>query len=427
MLLGAAKSIDPSNNAVMIMMEKSHLVDNRQNNNQEVSYLASESSARVSTFELFFDLVFVFTITQVTQLVIKVYSFTDWYEIFLVLAITWWMYSGYVWLTNNVDIRRPTLRILLLSGMAGFLVMALAIPRTFHNDGILFALGYLLVTLVHAGLFTHAENASARAVWRIAPYNLTGAGLILAAGFISEPWNWLLWTAALAVLIASTLLRRERGFVISPSHFVERHGLVVLIVLGESLVAIGTGAADEPLGPLLILAALLGLMLSTALWWSYFSQDDTRAEHALDAVTGVQRTRMAVSAYGYAHLIIIAGIVVLAAGLKQVIAHLHEPPYAPGAWNLGIGVGLYLLGDVLFRSIVSIGYSKTRLIAGVLAFLTIPIGLALGGLAQVGLLVLMLIGAYVNRNAGARGISQRTARVLHTSKLVTSNPTPHLS
>lgn len=365
------------------------------NNQQTVSEPSSNGTeVRVSTLELFFDLVFVFTITQVTQLVVKAHSLTGWYEIFLVLTITWWMYTGYVWLTNNVNFNRPTLRLLLLTGMAGFLVMALAIPQTFKDGGIIFALGYLLVTLVHTGLFTQADNASARAIWRIAPFNLTGAGLLLAAGFASEPWHWLLWTGATGVLIASTLVRWERGFVfaISSSHFVERHGLVVLIVLGESLVAIGTGAANEPLGPLLILAALLGLVLSTALWWSYFNQDDRQAEHALTAATDVQRARLAGNAYGFAHLIILAGIVILAAGLKQVIAHLHEPPYAPGAWNLGIGVGLYLLGDVLFRSLVSIGYSKTRLTASVLAFLTIPVGLAMGGLMQVGLLVVMLIG-----------------------------------
>lgn len=364
------------------------------------------SEVRVTTLELFFDLVFVFIITQVTQLVVNVHAFTGGYEIFLVLAITWWMYSGYVWLTNTVDIRRARPRLLLLTGMAGFLVMALAVPKVFKGNGITFALGYLLVMLVHTGLFTQAENASARAIWRIAPYNLSGASLVLLAGFVGAPWHWLLWTGAAGVLIASTLFRRERGFVLSPSHFAERHRLVVLIVLGESLVAIGTGAANEPLGFLLVLAALLGLALCATLWWSYFSQDDTRAEHALSAATGTQRTRMGLTAYGYAHLVIIAGIVVTAAGLKQLISHLHEPPYAPGAWNLGIGVGLYLLGDVLFRSILRIGRNGVRLVAGCLALLTIPVGLALGGLIQVGLFLVILIGMLWLEVYRARGISQ---------------------
>jgi low temperature requirement protein LtrA len=197
---------------------------------------------RVSTLELFFDLVFVFTITQVTHLVAHSHGATDLARAFLLLAVTRWMYGGYAWLTNNIGTRDTLVRVLLVCAMAAFLVMALAIPGVAGRDGVAFGIAYLVIVLLHLAMFVHAPNASARAIFRVVPYNLAGAGLVIAAGYATGALNLALWVASLATLLATGLVRAERGFSLHPGHFAERHGLVVIIALGESVIALGTGA-----------------------------------------------------------------------------------------------------------------------------------------------------------------------------------------
>jgi low temperature requirement protein LtrA len=270
--------------------------------------------------------------------------------------------------------------------------MALAVPQAFGRDGLAFGLAYLLVNVIHAALFTHAPNQSARAIWRIAPFNLGTALLVVLASRTPPAWSWLCWVAAVAVLAIVPFFGKVGGFAVEPAHFVERHGLVVLIALGESIISIGVGAANEPVTLALVLAAILTLALNAALWWSYFAQDDQRAEHALSSVSGGERARMALYAFSYAHLIMIAGIVLLATGIKELIAQLYEPASFATSALLASGIALYLLGDVLFRRAVRIPSSRLRLGMAAISLLTIALGVWAGGLIQVGgLLVLFVI------------------------------------
>ncbi len=352
---------------------------------------SSEPAVKVSTLELFFDLIFVFTITQLTELVIGAHTILEWLRIPALLAIIWWMYAGYVWLTNNSNMQLAKPRALLLVAMAGFLVMALAIPTAFDIGGLAFALAYFMVVLIHFILFNHTENASSvAAIWRIAPFNFGACICFLLAGWLENPIKAYLWVLAFVILISSGFLRRERSFVLSTAHFAERHGLVILIALGESVVGIGVGAKAEPLGVSLILACLLGLTLCICLWWVYFDNDDTLAEHALAAATGTARMRIAMLGYGYAHLFLILGIVISAAGIKQLIAQLHNPSQA-AAWSVGVGVAVYLGAQAWFRQVTGIKHSSSRLLAAVAVLATIPVGLYLGGLTQIAAMVAGLI------------------------------------
>jgi low temperature requirement protein LtrA len=365
---------------------------------------------RVSTLELFFDLVFVFTITQVSDLLLHAHTPVELARPFLLLVLIWWMYGGYAWLTNNVGTARPLNRMLVLTAMAGFLVMALAVPQAFGRDGLAFGLAYLLVNLIHAALFTRAPNQSARAIWRIAPFNVGTALLVVLSSAIPSSWNWICWAAAVAVLAIVPFFGKVGGFAVEPAHFVERHGLVLIIALGESIISIGVGAANEPVTFTLVLAAMLTLALNAALWWSYFSQDEQRAEHALRSVSGSERARMALYAFGYAHLLMIAGIVVLATGIKQEIARLYEPTLFTTSVLLASGIALYLLGDVLFRRMIHIPSSQVRLGMAAISLLTIVVGLWLGGLAQVSVLllsfVIMLSWEYVATKPAFRDASK---------------------
>ncbi|USX48647.1 low temperature requirement protein A [Lentzea sp. HUAS12] len=350
-----------------------------------------ETEYRVSTLELFFDLVFVFTITQLTQKLADDMSPAGFGQVLLMLFVILWMYFGYVWLTNAVPPNTTLRRVLLMCGMGGFLIIALAIPSGFAAAGPAFGIGYLIVNLVHSGLFISAGGpGSAAAMARLAPFNLGSAVLVLAGGFLPPVWRAAAWFAAVVLMVVSPYVNRRHGeFRIRPVHFVERHGLVVIIALGESIIAMGIGAAGLPLNFQLVVAALLGLTLAYQLWWCHFGRDqDVRAEHSLAAMTQVERSRAALSAFGWAHVPILLGIIVVCVGIKKTIGHATEHLYLSGALALGAGAAVFLAGQVFFRHRMGIGTVRWRVIAGVVALATIPIGLWLA-IAQVAALVLV--------------------------------------
>jgi low temperature requirement protein LtrA len=360
-----------------------------------VSHPAIEPGVRVSTLELFFDLVFVFTVTQLTAVLAGHLTVPGVLRVLLMLGVILWMYGGYAWLTNAVAPTDELRRALLFVGMAGFLMIALAVPGAFGADGWAFGVGYFVVNLVHSGLFIKAGGLGAvRAMSMLGPLNLLSAGLVLVGGFLPGGWREAAWSAALAVQIASPYIHRIEGFTISAAHFVERHGLVVIIALGESVVAVGAGAAGLELTPSLIGVAIVGLGIAYCLWWVYFGGDEDRAEEALSAVPAERRARVAMAAYGYAHYPILLGVVVLAAGVKKSIGHAFEPLHLPVALALGGGVALFLLGDVAFRRALRIGRPGYRLGAAGLAVLTVALGPVLAAAQLVGLF-LVLIGLRV--------------------------------
>jgi low temperature requirement protein LtrA len=255
---------------------------------------------RVSTLELFFDLVFVFAITQLTGILSHRVTVLDGARVLLVFGALWWMYDGYVWLSNARTPARTTERLLMLLGMAGFLIVGLAIPHAFGRDGVAFGLGYLTLVCVHTGLYWRVN----RNIARVTPFNLATALLIIGAGVAGGWAAYVLWAAALALLALSPLIVRVRGrFDVQPSHFAERHGALIIIVFGESVVDIGVGAEGHPVTVPLALSALLGLALVAALWWVYFGVgDDERAEQAMLAADPAARPALAFSAYFYPYI-----------------------------------------------------------------------------------------------------------------------------
>jgi low temperature requirement protein LtrA len=336
---------------------------------------AAEPAIRVSTLELFFDLVFVFTVTQLTATLVEHLTLATLGDVLLMLGVIWWMYSGYSWLTNALAPSSTTRRTLLLTGMAGFLVMALAIPDAFRSAGWVFGVSYLVVNLVHAGLFVQAGPAAATAMRRLAPLNLTSALLVLAGGVLPEPYRHLCWAAALALQIATPYLHPIGMLSIVPGHFVERHGLVVIVAIGESIVAIGVGFQGLPLNLPTIVVAVLGLGIAYYLWWLYFAKDDARSERVLAATTDpLRRARLALRGWGYAHYPMILGIVVLAAGIKKTVGHPFEPQHWGPAVALGGGAALFLLGHALFLRLLRLPGSVHRVVAAMVVLATIPLG-----------------------------------------------------
>lgn len=354
----------------------------------------SEDAIRVTTLELFFDLVFVFTITQLTTLLLADPSPRGVFSAILLLGVTWWMYGGYAWLTNAVPPNTTVRRLLLMCGMAGFLVMALAMPKTFGGHaGLTFGLGYLFVTVVHAALFTKTSARSAvRAILRLAPLNLASACLVLLAGILGGTTEIVLWSAAFALQVISPYLSGQGGFVVKTAHFVERHGLVVIIAFGESVVAVGIGAAGLRVDGALVGVAVLGLALTGCLWWLYFGGDDERrAERALADTPPERRPRVALWTYGYAHLALLFGVVMLAAGVKKVIGHAFDRVPASAAWYLAGGLALFLLAHTAFRVVLGIGRNAPRGLAALAVLATVPLGQSVAAVAQLAALVVVLL------------------------------------
>ena len=244
------------------------------------------------------------------------------------------------------------------------------------------------------------ETSTTRAVIRLAPFNLASAVLVLAAVVVEGTAAYLLWAAAFAVEWFTPRLAGTGGFRIAPAHFVERHGLVVIVALGESIVAIGIGAAGLPVDLALASVAVLGLLLAACLWWAYFGGDDARAERALAAVPDDRRAAVAVRAFGYWHLPILLGIIVLAAGLKHAIGHAFDRLDLAHALLLGGGVAVFLAGDVGFRRTLWLGPGHLRAAAAVLALATVPVGVAGSAVLQLVLLGIVLAGSLAAESAG---------------------------
>jgi low temperature requirement protein LtrA len=353
----------------------------------------AERSVRVSTLELFFDLVFVFTITQLTGVLVDGEGLAALVQVVVMLLLIWWMYDGYAWLTNAIATDRLRFRLLLVGGMGGFLVIALAIPNAYDGDGLAFGLAYLVVVLLHAGMFVRGTSVSeVRAILRIAPFNLLAVVLVLAGGAVGGDTQWMLWGLTGVLLWVTPRIATVEGFVVSVSHFVERHGLVVIVALGESIVVIGAGAAGLPLDLGLALVALLALGLSAALWWAYFG-DEEAVQRAFHETPSARRPQLALSGFGYWHYGILLGIVAIAAGLKKAIGDPYDPLEGRIAVGLAAGAALFIVCDVGFRRTFGIGRNHARLAAAAAALATIPLGTEVGAAAQVGAIATLVTAA----------------------------------
>jgi low temperature requirement protein LtrA len=375
---------------------------------------------RVSTLEIFFDLVFAFTLTQLTSVLASRVSWLAVGQVVLIFGLLWWMYGGYAWLTNARPPVRATERLLLLTGMAGFLIVGLAIPRGFGDYGLVLGLGYLLVVLVHAGLY-YRVNAN---ILRVAPFNIASALLVIVAGLLHGPSgtaNWLtyvLWVAALVVQLGSPLVVPvPHLFELRPAHFSERHNALLIIAIGESVAAVGIGAAGPATQPgavswRLLASAVLGLAVAAAQWWIVFGSDDeVRAERALTEASSERRTRLALSAYFYGFIPLLLGLVATAAGvLRSVIltaaSHPAALPVSVRAGQAAIlagGAALFLAGNIINRRQLTDEPTRLRAIAGVAVLASTGVGIAAGLEVQLVVVIALLVAPLIPAWADAAG------------------------
>jgi low temperature requirement protein LtrA len=370
--------------------------------------------ARVTPIELFFDLVFVFSLTQVAVLISHSPSPEPSPELvargMLVLALLWWCWVGYAWLGNVVQADEGVGRVAMFGSMAATLVLALTVPEAFDDapgglDGpVVLALAYLAVRLLHLAIFLLAsgdDRGLRRQIWRFSPSVIGSTALLLVASQLHGTAQTLTWVAVLVVDYAGTILAGASGWRLnSASHFAERHGLIVIVALGESIVSIGVGVAGEPISLPVITASVLGLTVAGCIWWAYFDVVAIVAERVLRRAQGEQRARLARDAYSYLHLPMIAGIVLLAFGIKTVLDHvsdtsehlLSDPLDSVSLAAMYGGAALYLLAHVAFRYRIWHHITVQRVAVACLLVALIPLASRISALAALGLLTAVMMG-----------------------------------
>jgi low temperature requirement protein LtrA len=347
-----------------------------------------DETEKVTPLELFFDLVFVFAITQVTAMIADDPSWTGVLRGLLVLAAIWWAWGSYAWLTNTIDPDEGAPRLVIFASMAAMLVVALATPGAFEGDALTFGIAYLVVRSLHIVLYEMAAADDPdlhSAVGRLVPPMLLCCGLIIAASAFDGWVQGGFWVLALALDYGGVLFGGMEGWRVSPEHFAERHGLIVIIALGESIVAIGIGASGVALDAAVIAAAALGVAVAAALWWAYFDVVALVAGRKLTGYSGTERNKMARDSYSYLHLPMIAGIVLFAVGMKETIAHVDEPLGTIPAVGLFGGVALYFAAHIAFRWRNMRTYAKRRIAAMVALLALIPVGLEVDSLVSLGI------------------------------------------
>lgn len=360
---------------------------------------------RVTPLELFFDLVFVLALTQCTALMAADPTWSGLAQGLLVLGVLWWSWVGYAWLTSVVDPEEGAVRLAMFLAMAAFLVAALCVPGAFGSEGLLFAVAYGVVRVAHILLFVLASRDDPglrRATLGLAISTAIGVGLLALA---SAADGWLqggLWALALALDMGGPLLIDPAGWRLVPEHFAERHGLIVIIALGESIVAIGAGAGGH-VDAGVVVAAVLGIAVAAALWWLYFDVVAPVSTRRLaEAEAGEQRNRMARDSYSYLHLPMVAGIVLLALGMKKALGHVGDPLQLVPAFALLGGVALYLLAHVAFRWRNVHTLNRRRLGVALLLLALVPLLDDVAALVPLALLaaLLALLIAYETRVYG---------------------------
>ena len=348
--------------------------------------LAPDPEHQVTPLELFFDLTFVFAMTQVTVLLADDPTWGGVLRGMLVLAALWWAWGVFAWLTSAMDVDEGGVRLAMLAAMGAMFGVALAVPGAFGDDAVFFGVAYFLVRLLHLVLsaIVARDDADRRgALLRFAPTAMLGASLIVFAGFLEGRMRIAVWLVALAVdYLGPTVVGVGRGWRIAPEHFAERYGLIVLIALGESIIAIGLGAGLE-LDTGVIVAAALGIVVVSSLWWLYFDVAAIFARRRLMQATGLELHRLALHAYSYLHLPMVAGIVLFALGLKTTVGDVGEPLDTVPAVALCCGAALYLLAHVafLFRTTGRVFRRRTFGALALLAF--IPAAVAIPALAAL--------------------------------------------
>jgi low temperature requirement protein LtrA len=375
---------------------------------------------RVTPLELFFDLVFVLAITQCTALMSHDQTWSGLAQGLLILGVLWWAWVGYAWLTSVIDPEAGVVRLVIFAAMAAMLIVSLCVQEAFGNLALTFALAIGVYRTAHIVLFWIAgadDTDLRRSVVGLAVSTAIAVGILILASLFDGFAQGALWALAIFLDMAGPYLFGSEGWKLVPGHFAERHGLIVIIALGESIVAIGIGASgalDLGIGT----AAVLGMFLAAALWWMYFDVVALVSARRLgEAEVGRVQNELARDSYSYVHLLMVAGIVLMALGLKVTIGHTGEDLHDVPAFALLGGLAVYLLGLVAFRWRQAHTLNRRRLGLAIVLLFLIPVATAMPALISLAVAVVGVWAmiAYEHRGYGPRRDElRREASAAHT-------------
>jgi len=350
---------------------------------------------RTTPVELFFDLVFVYAITQMAHLVSAHPTPVGFARCAVVLATVWYAWICFAWLTNNVGVGDGVVRVGVLAAAGASFLVALAVPHALDSEVLLFVVAYLVVRLLHVVLYAYGTRrapAAHRNVLAIAPTFVLGPAALFALPWLPEGWRLPYLLVALAFDVSSPYVSGVAELPVRPAHFAERFALFVIITLGESIVSIGVGAGARPHGAVLI-AVALAFLLAVLLWWAYFDVVSTAAERRLGRAARAERAILARDAYTYIHYVIVAGIVGFAVGCKKLVADPTQHLATAGAVALCGGVAIYLLGHALFRLRMTRSIGRHHLAGAAASAALIFVSPRIPALAVAGLLAVILAAA----------------------------------
>jgi low temperature requirement protein LtrA len=347
---------------------------------------AARDRETVVPLELFFDLVFVLAFTQCTALMTHEPTWVGIARGMLVLAVLWWSWVGYAWLTSVIDPEEGAIRLVMFAAMAGLLVALLCVPEAFGGRALTFAIAYGVVRTAHIILFTLASRDDPElrtAVVGLAMSSAIAIGILVGASFLDGAVQAALWGVAILIDFGGPAVFGAAGWKLVPGHFAERHNLIIILALGESIIALGVGSTIDltfEVGT----AAVLGLFLAAALWWIYFDVVALVTQRRLVAAPeGRERNQLARDSYSYLHFPMVAGIVLAALGLEATVAHVDASLDVVHAFALLGGVAIYLLAHVVLRLRNAHTLNRQRFVLALLLLALIPLALEISALATL--------------------------------------------
>ena len=366
-----------------------------------------ESERKTSYLELFFDLVFVFAFTQVTALILEDTSLAGFARATLVLAMVWWAWSAYTWMTNAIDVENSVTRLLMFTAMTAAFFMALAVPHAFQDEAAWFAVAYFVVRVLNASLYSwgaRRDRVLLHSLVRLMPWFLLAACVALAGGFVSVDYRGWVWLASLVIDVVGTLTVAQVEWHVSPSHFAERFALIVIIALGESIVSIGVATAGLERDATYAVSVVVAFAGVAALWWAYFDFTAVAAERSLRRATGHRRGQLARDVFTYFHFPMVLGIMFYAFAAKKTLEHPLDPLSKAGRWALGLGIAFFLAGFVLARFRVIRRVAWERIAAAGLALAAALILRQVDAIVTLGVVVAVLVLSVAVETARLREI-----------------------
>ncbi|HEY6762208.1 MAG TPA: low temperature requirement protein A [Baekduia sp.] len=357
---------------------------------------AAEPEQRVTALELFFDLVFVFAITQVTAFIAHDATWTRLAEGLAILIAVWWAWDAYAWLGNSAATDEGLFRVTLFAALAAMALAAIAIPDAFGANALLFGIAYAIVRVLHIASYVivaRGDPQLSHVVGVLGGWMLPAATLLIVAGVVGAGTpRAVCWIAALTIEIGGLyFFGAVEQWKVEAGHMAERFGLIIIIALGESIVALGSGAQGRAVTAGLIVAVLLGITVACAMWWAYFDVVALVAARRFQQTEGVERALMARDSYTYLHAPMVAGIILFALGVKKTLAHYGEPLDAVPAVGLCGGVALYLLAHVLFRLRNVHSLNRARLTVALVLCALIPVATHVAALTALALTAALMV------------------------------------